>query len=484
VKKGIIIIAVLFVVATLRVSFSQETPPKVSDSPEIQSVDEMEHAQQKADLDAQKAKQEAREKEAEILHEQGKLTAKVAEMEKAKKAKEKLLDSLNAQYQKNDKEIERLQKRLDEQRGEMNEIAGSVRGTAQDLRTTLHQSIVSGVTPDRHQGLDPLLSETEFPSLENIKKMSELIFDEITRNGKIATKSLSFVDATGRETQGEVTRIGAFNALFHKEGKVGYLEYSPSKQAFHELTVSPPGTMVREAKKFIKNKTLGLFIDLSAGGAFRQLTERPTWYEELKSGGILIYPIVGLGLIALILIIERFLILLRESRDSESFSKEITPLLKRGEWDAASRVCSRKNGGSLAQVLQAGISHRHEQSEVLESVMEEAIQSSLPSLERNMSALQILGMVSPLLGLLGTVTGMIATFQMITLYGTGDPKIMSGGISEALVTTEYGLIVAIPIILAHGFLQGRIDRIIGTLEEKAIALVNTVKKSAQEASLI
>ena len=98
-----------------------------------------------------------------------------------------------------------------------------------------------------------------------------------------------------------------------------------------------------------------------------------------------------------------------------------------------------------------------------------------------MSALQILGMVSPLMGLLGTVTGMIATFQMITLYGTGDPKIMSGGISEALITTEYGLIVAIPIILAHGYLQGKIDGIINTLEEKAITLVNAIKTSNKDA---
>ena len=129
-----------------------------------------------------------------------------------------------------------------------------------------------------------------------------------------------------------------------------------------------------------------------------------------------------------------------------------------------------------------GIDHRHERVEVLESVMEEAIQKSLPRLERNMSALSILGMVSPLIGLLGTVTGMIATFQMITLYGTGDPKIMSGGISEALVTTQYGLIVAIPIILLHGYFQGRIDRIVGILEEKSIMLVNAVKKqpSSQE----
>ena len=309
--------------------------------------------------------------------------------------------------------------------------------------------------------------------------MSGLIFDEITRNGKVATARLPFVDASGKETTGEITRVGTFNALFKKDGEVGYLEYSPSKQAFHQLLVEPPRRMIRSVVGFVQDESLGFFMDLSGGGAFRQLTEKPTWYDELKSGGVLIYPIVGLGLIALILVIERFLVLYGENRNAERVSREVTPLLQRRDWDHALRVCSSEKG-SLAKVLESGINHRQEHTEVLESVMSEAIQSSLPRLERNISALQILGMVSPLLGLLGTVTGMIATFQMITLYGTGDPKIMSGGISEALVTTEYGLIVAIPIILAHGFLQGLIDRIIGALEEKSISLVNVVKKSGEE----
>ena len=115
--------------------------------------------------------------------------------------------------------------------------------------------------------------------------------------------------------------------------------------------------------------------------------------------------------------------------------------------------------------------------------MEEEIQGVLPRLERNMRFLQIIAVVSPLVGLLGTVTGMIATFQMITLYGTGDPKVMSGGISEALVTTMYGLIVAIPIMLIHGYLSGIADRVVGLLEEKSIMFVNIVNRSTDREAL-
>jgi biopolymer transport protein ExbB len=109
-------------------------------------------------------------------------------------------------------------------------------------------------------------------------------------------------------------------------------------------------------------------------------------------------------------------------------------------------------------------------------VLEESIQGSLAPLDRNMGSLQIVAVVEPLLGLLGTVTGMITTFQMLTIYGSGDPRMMSGGISEALVTTEYGLLISIPIILVHGYFQGRVNSITGAMEEKSMMLVNAVKK--------
>ncbi len=435
-------------------------------------------AQGKADKDLAQAKKEAALQEAEILYEQGTLRKKVAEMEQKKAQAEKRLELLNTQYTDNDKEIARLQKRIEDEEGAMNEVSGSVRGIAQDTSTALRQSIVSGQHPGRDKELEPLLSELEFPSLENIKSMADVMFGEIRKNGDIFSKEMLFIDDSGRKTKGTVIRIGAFNALYEKDGDVGYLKYSPVKQSYHELTVSPPSSMINEAEEFAVNESPGCYIDLSGGSAFRQLTDMPSWYEQLKSGGFLMYPLLIVGFVAVILMIERLYVLSREGKDAEQLSGRISSMLQQKSWDEAMRQCSRKKG-SLSHVIQAGINHRHERVEVLESVMEEAIQSAMPRLDRNMSALQILGMVSPLLGLLGTVTGMIATFQMITLYGTGDPKIMSGGISEALITTQYGLIVAIPIILVHGYLQGRIDRIIGLLEEKAIMLVNTVKKTDQ-----
>lgn len=436
-------------------------------------------AQTRADADAVKADKEAILKEADILHARGELEKRVSEMEAAKREQDRKITGLNDQYHANDKEIARLQKRLEEQEGAMDEVSGTVRGLAQDTATVLRRSIVSGEKPGRDKQIEPLLSELEFPTLDNIIKMTDLMFDEIASNGKISVTAQKFVDAAGKETNGEVIRIGAFNALYRKNNKVGYLEYSGAKQAFHELIVTPPSDMAKAAKRFAAKKSQGLYLDLSGGAAFRQLTDMPGWYDQLKSGGALMYPLVIVGVLALVLMLERLQVLIREGKNTEGLADRITSVLQNKNWNEALRLC-KETKGSLAQIIEAGIAHRHERAEVLESVLQEAIQSVLPRLERSMSALQILGMVAPLLGLLGTVTGMIATFQMITLYGTGDPKIMSGGISEALITTQYGLIVAIPIILVHGYFQGRIDRIVGLLEEKGMMLVNAVKKDVKE----
>lgn len=457
------------------VQVSAQSPPAPARDNQT-ALRPIEQAQRTADADAAQARREAAMKEAEILAARGELQTKLKELQREKDGQEALIRSLNGQYLANDKEIERLQKRLEEQEGAINEVSGTVRGIAQDTATLLRRSLVSGEVQGRDAVVEPLLSETEFPTLDNLKRMAEAIFDEIGRNGSVSRFEGPFVDAAGRETNGTIVRVGMFNALFEKDGRIGYLEYSQAKQAFYELTVTPPSEMTSAAKKFVRDAAPGLYLDLSGGSAYRQLTDMPTWYEQLRSGGALMYPLLAVGLLALILMAERLFVLLREGGDCEKLAGQLTGTIQARRWDDAVRIC-RERRTCLSAVIVAGISHRHERSEVLESVMQESIQSVLPRLERNMSALQILGMVSPLLGLLGTVTGMIATFQMITLYGTGDPKIMSGGISEALITTQYGLIVAIPIILVHGYFQGRIDRIVGLLEEKAITVVNAVKKT-------
>jgi len=436
---------------------------------------EIEQAQAKADADAKKARAEAAMKEAEILALQGQLEAEVKRLEEEKARKDAELEGLRSRYEANEKETEELKKRSEDQRIEADEIAGSVKGIVQDLGNSISQSMVSGELPGRRKVLEPLMSPTEFPSIEHIRKMGELMFDEIKRNGAISKATVTYIDAAGKQISGEVIRIGAFNALWHRDGQVGYLEYAPGKESFTQFTVAMPAHITRAAKKFVKGAAQSLYIDPSSGGAFRQLSDMPTWWEELTSGGPLMWPICASGLLGLMLALERLVVLWREGKKTEELSRNVSPIIQGGNWDAALQQCTGSTVG-LAQVLATGITHRQENIEVLESVLEESIQGTLRPLDRNMAALQIIAVVAPLLGLLGTVTGMIVTFQMMTIHGSGDPRMMSGGISEALITTEYGLLISIPIIVAHGYFQGRVERIVNILEEKSMMLVNVVKK--------
>ena len=434
-------------------------------------------AQEKADIDAKKAREEALAKEAEILIEQNQIQTELSRLEAVKKEKEQAVAALRARCENNEKTIEELKRRISEQKSEGDEVAGTVRGIAQDLGISISQSMVSGEQPGRKKVLEPLIAQTEFPSIELIRHMGELMFDEIKRNGTIQRSIITYIDAAGKETKGEITRIGTFTALWHKDGTTGYLEYIPARETFAQFGISMPGAMLREAARFAEGKSPGLYIDVSSGGAFRQLSDMPDWWEQVKSGGALMWPICIFAAIALLMILERLLVLTRESKATKQLAEEIGSSLQEGRWDHAKKLC-QDSATCLGRVLAAGLDHRHEQIEVLESVLEESIQGNLRPLDRNMGALQLIAVVEPLLGLLGTVTGMITTFQMLTIYGTGDPRMMSGGISEALVTTQYGLITSIPIILAHGWLQGRIDRIVTTIEEKSMMLINIVKKGA------
>jgi len=446
-------------------------------APAAPAGSDINEAQRKADEDARKAREEAALKEAEILSEQGKLEAVIAELEGKKKAVDEVNAGLKQRYDENEKKIEQIQKRAEEIKNEADELAGSVRGIAQDLGVALSQSMVSGESPNRKKVLEPLITQMQFPSLENVQKMGDVLFDEISRNGKISVSTLSYVDDTGKETRGEVIRIGNFNALWRTGGNVGYLEYAPAKEAFSRFFAKMPSGFISEARRFAENKSQGIYLDPSSGGAFRFISDMPDWWEELKSGGSLMWPICFIGVLGALLALERFLVLLRESRRTEALSAQVTPVIQQGKWQEAQQLCIA-NKAILAGVLNAGIDHRQEAPEIIESVLDETIQGKLKPLERNMSSLQIIAVVAPLLGLLGTVTGMIATFQMITIYGSGDPRMMSGGISEALVTTEYGLYIAIPVILAHGYFQGRANQIVNILEEKSMMLVNAVKKGA------
>jgi biopolymer transport protein ExbB len=305
--------------------------------------------------------------------------------------------------------------------------------------------------------------------MEDIRAIIAAYDDELRAGGMVERRPAALVGLDGRRRQAEVTRIGALTAICRDvDAGLCFAVYGKEHDAF--LAVSRvPWLLRRTVKRFLAGKDADVCLDFSGGASVARLALQPTPWERLKSGGVLVWPILFIGIVAVALSIERFFFLRRVKSNTDTVMGTVTGLVADGQWDEGLRLVQQRHG-PVYNVLAAGLRARRSTREVLEHVFEEAIMKELPRLERFLPTLQVLAAVAPLLGLLGTVTGMIDTFQVITIFGTGDPKLMSGGISEALVTTKLGLTVAIPIILVHAFFSRRVEAIIGDMEEKAVGL--------------
>ncbi len=199
--------------------------------------------------------------------------------------------------------------------------------------------------------------------------------------------------------------------------------------------------------------------------------EGKTALAVIESGGVIAWVIVFMGLITLVLVLLRILFLSRAASNTDELIARVSPLIEQGWREEAIELCKQRRGAT-ARVLVATIKHLDTERENLEDIVSEQILHETPYLERFGAIILVLAAVAPLMGLLGTVTGMISTFDIITEFGTGDPKMLSGGISEALVTTELGLIVAIPALLFGNLLSGWANRIKVGMEQAALKLIN------------
>ena len=407
-------------------------------------------------------KQLAKEKKA-MLGQLAKRRQTVAALEKNIKELEAEFESLQHQEQE-------LASRQEDVIQEMNQLAGTVRTSVKDLLSLIDTSLISGLHPRRAVGLRQYLAADRFPSMVDVKKIVATYFDEIYGSSQIIKQHGPFVGLQGKMTQGEIVCLGALTAFYHRDdnGEIGFAVYGKENDAM--LAVSKASWLVKRClSKYLTGQSNEVYLDFSGGSTVRQLALQPTAWERLCSGGPLVWPILLLGLVALVLSLERFFFLRRVKSNTDKVMSEVIQLLAEDKWQESEELLSNRRG-PVYNVLAAGLRFRRASWEILENVLEEAIMKELPSLERYLPTLQVLAAVAPLLGLLGTVTGMINTFQVITIFGTGDPKMMSGGISEALITTELGLIMAIPIILLHSYFSRKVESIIGDMEEKAVGL--------------
>lgn len=429
----------------------------------------------KANSDRSKALQVKAQSEAEITSNREKLTSEVNRLEAEKQALEEELNQLELSFNKLSTQRDVLSDKWSKQEMEFKEISGNVRLAARDLETMMHQSPLTAFNPERLSTVSPLLDKGYFPDIDDITGMIKIYIDEISRSGQVSLENELIIGRDGKEVEAKVLHLGPFTSIYQTENETGFLKHSPESQELTALSELPSG---KTLQKYLSGKSESVTVDLSGGQALRQVTQKTSIVDQLKDGGPIVWPILIIALLALGIVVERLIFLKKVHGDTDRLMNEVNRLAENNQWDDCNSIVESNSnkGWPVIRVLRAGLKGRSENRETLESILQESILRELPRLERGLSALAIFGAVAPLLGLLGTVTGMIDTFRVITLYGTGDPKLMSGGISEALVTTEIGLAVAIPVMLLHTLLSRQVDHIVGDMEEKAVALSNAILK--------
>jgi biopolymer transport protein ExbB len=258
----------------------------------------------------------------------------------------------------------------------------------------------------------------------------------------------------GSAEKADVVRIGVFNVIAGDR----FLYYDAESKSLQELSPQPQDRYRDLASDLFSaeaNQIVPTAVDPSRGSLLSLLIQSPSLKERIAQGRIVGYVTIVLGVIGLLIALGRWLYL-------GAVGAKIRGQLKADE---------PRDNNPLGRIMRVYHDNRDIDTETLELKLDEAILREVPPLEKWQGSIKVIAAVAPLLGLLGTVTGMIETFQAITLFGTGDPKLMAGGISQALVTTVIGLVVAIPLVLLHSVVAGRSKALIEVLEEQSAGII-------------
>ena len=374
---------------------------------------------------------------------------------------ENLQDQLSDQFEANEITIADKREILRERRGDLNELFGTLQGVAGDFLSNFQNSLISAQFAGRAEQLEEII-ERAGSTIEqlNISEMERFWFfmhQELTESGRVVTYNGEVSLPNGDTANRSITRVGSFNAVSDGEylrytGAIGHLQVLPRQPDAAYLNAA--ADLQGASSGFTR---VGIDPTGGVGGqVLANLINFPTVEEQVRNNsGIIGFIIIGVGIVGISIAFLRLLILSLVSIKVRAQLKKDKP---------------GKNN-PLGRVLLVAESNPSADTETLELKLGEAILQETPRLERMLTIIKMIATIAPLGGLLGTVTGMIQVFQQITVYGAGDPTIMAGGISQALMTTVLGITVAIPTIFMHTVVKSRADNIIHILEEQATGMI-------------
>jgi len=409
-----------------------------------------------------------------ISREKKQLNNELITINKELEIREKELSELKEKFEALMQTEESLRHEIETGEKQTQALAQVLTTAAKDAETMIENNPVNRKILSRKPALSAMTSPDRFPGMDDIENLGEILFTEMESGTRIQKQSGTFIDEHGIETTGEILQAGRFSIYYKQGDKAGYLRFDRKTQKLVAIPGKLPGSVRQDINDYYAGKQEYIPLDLTGGIIAEQVSKSGNIQDWLNAGGLLVWPIILIAIAALLLSLERVWSLGRMPVNTDRIMDRIRQLAGKGDWEGCLAFCAERSHVPTCNVLSAGLQYRGADRELLENAMEEIILKQMPRLERFLTTLSVLAAIAPLLGLLGTVTGMIHTFQGITVFGTSDPRMMSGGISEALITTQLGLSVAIPIMIIHHFFDRRVEKIIGDMEEKATALITTL----------
>lgn len=375
--------------------------------------------------------------------------------------------TLSASFDAQVQELEAKQAKLDAETGDLGELFGILRKIAGETSGLLKASLVSVQYPGHEQAAQELAQSKTLASQAQIEALWQAMLWNMVKSGSVETFQGAKITKDGTIKNAEILRVGTFNAF--SEGQ--YLRFLPSgdKVKLIELARQPLAKARDQAQRLQTapiGEPLPISIDPSRGSVVELLVQSPSWKERLAQGGVIGFIILGLGALGLLIAIERLGYLAVVGAKVKQQSQRLDRL---------------RQNNPLGRLLSVVHEDAQIDAEALLLRLETVLSKELPKLKRGLGVITLFATTAPLLGLLGTVTGMIATFQSITLFGNGDPKMMSGGISQALVTTELGLATSIPLMLVHAFVSQRANKLAQVLDDASTqAVAERLESNAED----
>ena len=398
-----------------------------------------------------------RERLARFVRERDQQRARLTQVRNQKNAAKDETVRLEGVRDQNRVTLEELSAELDQKNGEFKDLFGAARSAANELAKQVDSSLISAEFPGRSDALRDTATSDTLPAIEELEYLWLTYLQEMTEQAKISTFDAGIVSGNGQPETRSVTRVGPFIAMADSKFLV-YKQDDDDNEALIELAKQPGGGRTGLAGN-VEGSTAGNYVrgivDPSLGVLLDLTVEEPTLDEYRKQGGLVGNIIIGMTIIGILL----------------GLYKLVTLTLVNGQVSGQARSKKISKGNPLGRVMMAYQDTDGADTETVALKLDDAVLKEIPKLEGGLNFIKVLAAVAPLMGLLGTVIGMIQTSQAITLFGTGDPQIMAGGISSALITTVLGLIGAIPLLFLHAFASGAAKSVSQTLEEKAAGII-------------